>query len=202
MDRKFAIRQLSETMRYDPFTIDPRLQQAYDSFIQLQGTRARPIWEWHLPYLRWRWELRSQYDNLAQVQYASQKERVWMREANKKLINDAERLKRFGDTSLTKREEMRRWLLRGPQAKAYYQQQNDALLKGLDREAEAVLAEVENSLVTSRALSRFFDRYVHDSYAGFWPSVPEATGYWRYRKGFYGDDNATIVQQKPGPHIA
>ncbi len=203
VDRQLAVRQLSETIRDDPFTIAPRLQQAYDSFLQLQGTRARPVWEWHLPYLRWRWEWRMHYEDLSQVAYASPDERKWLLAANQKLVYDTGRLKHFGKTDIAAREAFRRRVLHWSRAKTHDQEQNDEQLKGLDREAEGVLAEVENAVESPSALSRFFGRYVHDSYAGFWPSVPEITGYWRCRKGFYGSKDATIVQRhKDGQQVA
>jgi hypothetical protein len=57
--------------------------------------------------------------------------------------------------------------------------------------------EDENELKQSN-IARLFDAYLNDTaigaYASFTPAgLHEATGYWRYRKGFRGGSEATIA---------
>ncbi|WP_395404546.1 hypothetical protein ACHMW6_36030 [Pseudoduganella sp. UC29_106] len=62
----------------------------------------------------------------------------------------------------------------------------------MDYEARAVLEDASQTPF-SADFAKFFDLYVHDSIAGFSGTIEEPTGFWRYRKGFQGDDNATFA---------
>ena len=64
----------------------------------------------------------------------------------------------------------------------------------LDPEASAVLAIAEAAAPSKREAHRMFDCFVHDSLAGFDLNSCELTGYWRYRKGFLGNNLRRIVQ--------
>jgi hypothetical protein len=66
-------------------------------------------------------------------------------------------------------------------------------LSALDPEALAVLQKAQQAKPVEPALAEFFDNFVHDSLAGFRRDLVEATGYWRYRRGFRGDAAPTIV---------
>jgi len=71
-----------------------------------------------------------------------------------------------------------------------------AKLALLDSEAAAVLKIAQSAPAVPATLAAFFDGFVHDSLAGFDRRAIELTGYWRYRKGFLGDDNARIVSNE------
>jgi hypothetical protein len=146
---------------FDPFVIHPDTQRAYDRFLEFQSTDARPLHEWLLPYLAWRWQVRDQIQNTKQHQTASASDRRLLVEANELLCAQAYEMK---NPVVTDRE---------PEARRVFE---------LTKQASGTLpGEVAD----------FFDRYVHDSYAGFLVgSFHEPTGYWRWRRIFQGNNVA------------
>ena len=167
-----------------PFAIAPAVQKAFDDFLTLSTMKARPMHEWLQPYLNWRWEVRQTYTSLDHVRKANAKDKAVLIKFNQYLINDAAKLRRpiwksvaaamppfVGKVAV---DAASRWML--------------------DPEASAVLAIAEAAAPAKPEAHRMFDCFVHDSLAGFDLISCELTGYWRYRKGFLGNNLRRIVQ--------
>jgi hypothetical protein len=167
-----------------PFAVAPAVKKAFDDFLALSTLKPRPIHEWLQPYLNWRWQVRHTYNNLEHVKKANTEDKAVLIKFNQHLINDAALLRRpvwqkvsraippFWATGVA--DAASRWVL--------------------DPEASDVLAIAEAAAPTARAVHELFDRFVHDSMAGFNLISCELTGYWRYRKGFLGNNSRMIVQ--------
>jgi hypothetical protein len=178
----------TSTTGFDSFATSPQVLKAYEDFLTASTMTARPIKDWLQPYLNWRWQNRFVYASLSHVQKSNNKDREVLLKFNKILISDAELIDRV-DSS----KQMKRLLssVSSPFARA------DEIAKSLlDKEAKDVLVQAKKASKTSSAISSFFDSYVHDSLAGFNQPTLEATGYWRYRKGFLGEETGAIVSNE------
>lgn len=179
---------------HDPFAIAPQLQQAYDDFLNISSMRPRPLRDWLQPYLNWRWQMRNNYASLGHVLKANGGDKTLLLEANARFVRAAETMRFHADV-----DQSRGFLaafkgLRGPKlTDARYRQED---LSALDPEAPALLDMAQKATRTPETLARFFDGYIHDSLAGFARDLVEPTGHWRYRKGFRGNDEATLAQRE------
>lgn len=179
---------------HDPFTIAPTLQQAYDDFLRISGTGRRPLRGWLQPYLNWRWQMRKNYASLGHVVKANGGDKALLLAANARFVRAAEGMRVRGDVDKSKDFLSLFKGRRGPElTDAKYRQEE---LSGLDPEALALLDLAQNAPPTPEVLARFFDGFVHDSLAGFAKDLVEPTGHWRYRKGFRGNNRATISQRE------
>jgi uncharacterized protein (DUF2235 family) len=167
-----------------PFAIAPEVKKTFAEFLALSTMNPRPMHEWLQPYLNWRWEVRKTYSSLGHVQKANASDKALLIKFNGYLISDAA-------------------LLRRPLWKKAARAMPLFGAKGLvgvasqwvfDQEASAVLAIAEAAAPTAPAAHRMFDGFVHDSMAGFNLKSCELTGYWRYRKGFLGNNKRLIVE--------
>lgn len=165
---------------YDAFKIALALQAAYDQFLDLATTQARPVRDWLQPYLNWRWDRRRVYAGLDHVRKASEKDRRLLLQYHNYFLADA--------ASLEKKAS----LFSGRSAR------HDARPAGRDdsekREALEIL-QIAKQTATDECM-RFhglFDGFVHDSLAGFDLHMAELSGHWRYRKGFLGSDDVRTV---------
>ncbi|SFD11028.1 Uncharacterized alpha/beta hydrolase domain [Collimonas sp. OK412] len=175
-----------------PFVVSPRVEQAFNDFLTASTMKPRPIHEWLQPYLNWRWQVCKRYEQLAQVQKANAEDRKLLIDSNKILMKDADLIGLKGDVSLSQR--FLDFIKGQPGASLKAAEYRQAALSALDPEAPALLDMAKNAPPTTAAIAALFDGFVHDSYAGFTPAgLHEATGYWRYRKGFRGGSEATIA---------
>lgn len=185
-------RAINTVNNHDPFAIDPRVEQAFDDFLTASTMKPRQIHEWLQPYLNWRWQVCKRYEQLAHVQKANAEDRKLLIDSNKILMKDANLIGLKGDVSLSQR--FLDFIKGQPGASLKAAEYRQAALSALDPEAPALLDMAKNAPPTTAAIAALFDGFVHDSYAGFTPAgLREATGYWRYRKGFRGGSEATIA---------
>ncbi|MFJ2990686.1 T6SS phospholipase effector Tle1-like catalytic domain-containing protein [Collimonas sp. NPDC087041] len=195
---------------HNPFAINPRVTQAHADFLTESGTSGKLLHEWAQPYLTWRWKVRAEYSQIEQFKKATGvdkegiKDSDLMRKANQKFIDDAKfidddpkksaELFKLAQTNFPAYKTKMKNLARQRAAETDIPQ----LAPYLDPEAPMILDLVKkNAPLISSSLCRFFDQFVHDSYAGFVKSLMEPTGYWRYRKAFEGDDVAMIAEVEP-----
>jgi hypothetical protein len=179
-------KSLSETIRpsFDSFAIANELKSAFDLFVSEIGPELKPIYCWARDYLAWRWSVSQQYNGLAQVRMASAEQRAMMEKSNRKLIDDATLLRSCGDPKFSS------WYRDYVSSGKHYTGIRKNLflcadLDDLDREAPVVMKDAVG-IKPSPSMAKFFDTYVHDSYAGFAATHMEPTGYWRYRRSFRG----------------
>ena len=66
-------------------------------------------------------------------------------------------------------------------------------MNALDRDAWEVWHRVTTAKPTPAELDNFFDKFVHDSMAGFRAKLTEPTGYWRYRRVFRGGNQPLLT---------
>ncbi|MGO4469206.1 hypothetical protein AB4Z11_26985, partial [Pseudoduganella sp. RAF53_2] len=169
---------------YDPFAISQKLKGDFDAFMFATGAVHRKLSDWMEVYLAWRWAIRNRYAEVSHVRLATT-DRELLLLANRKLISDAEALLAPLAKPVGKR--VVKDLVFDPKAGIEIPINTKAKL---DPEATVVLKRAISLGEPSMVVANFFDRYVHDSYAGFCKSIVEPTGYWRYRKGFQGTDDA------------
>jgi uncharacterized protein (DUF2235 family) len=167
-----------------PFAIAPEVKKAFAEFLALSTMKPRPMHEWLQPYLNWRWEVRKTYSSLEHVQKANASDKALLIKFNEYLISDAALLRR----ALWKKA-ARAMPIFG--AKGILDVASQWVF---DPEASAALAIAEAAAPTAPAAHRMFDGFVHDSMAGFNLKSCELTGYWRYRKGFLGNNKRLIVE--------
>jgi len=175
----------------DPFMISDQLRNDFEIFLRETGTQSKEMFEWAKCYLSWRWQVRDRYRSLSQVRNATEQDRNLLERANEKLIEDAELLKSCGD--LTSAAYFRQNTMKGKREPRL--QRNLILcggVDGLEQEAPLVLQDAKRAACPP-ALADFFDKYVHDSYAGFGTVALESTGYWRYRRSFQGNEFETFA---------
>lgn len=172
---------------YDPFALSPAVQEAYNDFVTCSSFKPRPVNEWLQPYLNWRWEVRNFYASLTHLQKANEKDRDLLLRYNKQLIADA------ADLEHSPKPPGLVNLLISPIG-ALKQQFNAAMAERFESEAAAVLAIAKGARRTDDRLCVLFDRYVHDSLAGFDHINLELSGYWRYRRGFLGSEKKLVVE--------
>ncbi|AIY43253.1 hypothetical protein LT85_4095 [Collimonas arenae] len=179
---------------HDPFIIDPRVEQAFNNFLTASTMVPRQMHNWLQPYLTWRWQVCKSYEQLHQVQKANAEDRKLLIDANKKLVRDAELIAFKGDASRSRR--FLDYVKGTPGASLKEHEYRQSELSSLDQEAPAVVDIAQKAPPTPEPLAVLFDDYIHDSYAGFTKSLVEPTGYWRYRKGFRGNGEVTIVRNE------
>jgi hypothetical protein len=182
---------------YNPFAVAPEVELAYKEFITTAGTAPRRMFEWMQPYLNWRWQVRETYNNLAHVRASKDGDTRILVTSNRKLIRDANLLISCSNVPLARRFLNAVTGKLAAKLKDPKYEQPSISIAHLDPEAGAVLQTARSSPATPAALAKFFDRFVHDSYAGFSKMLEEPTGYWRYRKGFRGGPQATIASTEP-----
>lgn len=170
---------------YNPFALSPLVHKAYDDFVAFSTLKPRTVHEWLQPYLNWRWENRLAYRSLKHVREASQADRALLLAHNAWLVEDAA----FLDYMERPRSFLSRLL---PQSRILAQI-NAARLSAFDDEARSVLAIAKAAAPTEIRLHHMFDLFVHDSLAGFDHKRCELAGYWRYRKGYLGDEKRQIT---------
>ncbi len=176
-----------------PFAIDPRVQQAYDDFLETSTLKARAVHEWLQPYLNWRWQVRANHASLNHVRQANKSDKALLAEYNGYLLADAQLLEtRSGRSMLSRLSPLHN-------AMAITQ---TIFRATLDEEAPQVLALAKAAKPTDRALTILFDNFVHDSLAGFNHHALELTGYWRYRKGFLGSPKRMIAENDDAADMA
>lgn len=178
-----------KTNGHDPFAIAPQVQQAFNQFIAVSQNEPRAVHQWLQPYLNWRWQVRNHFDTLNHVKKASRNDQSL-------LLRHNNFLRAFGRL-LNENAEAGAWrkalnFAFGPPSEKLKR----AALVLLDPEAGHVLKTAQSARATPPALAAFFDGFVHDSLAGFDRPAIETAGYWRYRKGFTGDDSARIVSNE------
>lgn len=185
----------------DLFEVHPDLQAAYIAFLAEQPAGGRPIREWLLPYLAWRYQVRNRYTSLAWRQRLpgdGGRDLEDLEGANKLLISDVAAL----DASDSLLEQSRNTLMDlSPVMRPFSPNRRLALL---EPEARDLLEAIRRQPDTTAALEDVFSNYAHDSYAGFRPMDVallgyaglarhggwETPGYLRYRRWYRGDNKA------------
>jgi hypothetical protein len=186
---------------YDPFAVHPVTQQCFDRFMA-DATAAKPLRDWLLPYLAWRYQIRNSYGNLVSTVRASSKDRDDMVGANRTLLLDIDAVENAGLWQSFKDG------LKGPLGPIFGTRSQRAAQ--LASEAPAVLARMKASDWVIGAHGAMFAFLVHDSYAGFRPFdqlrvlgfdvLPgswEAQGYLRYRRRYEGGDRQLTRLEPP-----
>ncbi|KRE92087.1 hypothetical protein ASG87_18445 [Frateuria sp. Soil773] len=204
---------------YDPFAVDPGLRKAFTDFMQVMpvsGTQA----EWLLPYLAWRYQVRTVYDKLSWFQRAGTTDRSDLIGANGTLLADIAAIhatdtawKSAAYTVLHQFPLVREVI--GDQAGKVRKLAPEARTLLSILQAQAILGTPENpEQLTPQAV--LFANYAHDSYAGFRPFdtkfaftscqdwIPgswEPEGYLRYRRYYIGNDSPQVsaLQLPPPP---
>ena len=173
------------------FEISPAVDAAFKKFIQLSPQGKQRLSDWMLPYLIWRWKTREQYTSLDHVRNAKGKDLGHLMASHAEFKQDGSRLGLFGDLerSMAFVKEARAnnhscWL------DTAYQPTEMA---AHDRDAWEVWHRVTTAKPTSAELDNFFDKFVHDSMAGFREKLTEPTGYWRYRRVFRGGNQPLLT---------
>lgn len=176
---------------YDPFAIHPDLLEAYENFISQSTLTPRPIYEWLQPYLNWRWQIRDHFHACNQVKQATQAEKDILLSFNKSLINDAAAMTRSASMNVGQRT------LAVFKGSLLSDAKKDFITTTLlEAEAREVFALAQRAKPTPLPFAVLFDRYVHDSLAGFNHPSLELTGYWRYRRVFLGSNDHTIASNQ------
>lgn len=175
----------SRRSNYDPFAISEKLEEDFRAFQSITGQRRSTIADWATVYLAWRWHVRNRYHEIGHVRNA-RADQALLLEANRKLIDDATQLLQPPVSNSSIRVVKDFVFARGrsglqPPTSAY-------AMNTLEKEAGEVLRKAIAFGMPDPRIVDFFDRYVHDSYAGFCANLTEPTGYWRYRRGFQGSE--------------
>ncbi len=174
---------------YDPFAISPQLQRDFSKFLEASGRGHRLLRDWMEIYLAWRWHMRDSFATSGQARNATV-DRDLLLAGNRKLIADA-LMMLAGSPKPGLRKVIKDMI---------FDATPDVPSGSLEIEAPSVLQRAMQMELPSAALTDFFEKYVHDSYAGFIENFTEPTGYWRYRKGFSGSDkvlNADASGESP-----
>ncbi|MDG2519230.1 hypothetical protein [Lysobacter soli] len=192
---------------YDPFAVDPQLQKSYNAFMAHQRATAErwQLGDWWLTYLSWRYQVRFDYCKLP----------FFSRAMKNKGSGDATDI---GDTNLLLRADFEslevpewNWAQVWPEivrrllpmdALSQWLVPRRGRRPMLPGEAIPIFDQVRRWPRIDEHVARFFADYVHDSFAGFKPmddvafgmGVPgyswEFAGYLRYRRNFFGSDQA------------
>lgn len=198
LDKSLA-QTVSVNGKYDPFEIDPSVQQAFDAFMAASAGSARRLRDWLKPYLIWRYQQRHHYLDLPWSRRSPAEDVSLLTEANKGLLRDLEIL----ESPLPMPGRLDAAALQPaptgagrdgggvtgsmPQAQKF-----------LSSESREIFELMRAAGPVPPALATLFADYVHDSYAGF--SVPgvghEYTGYLHYRRQYMGSDKP-LAQQMP-----
>ncbi len=189
----------------DLFQVSEALVTSFTGFMTpRQG--QRPVRDWMLEYLTWRYQVRNQYMNLPWSKRASKGDHADLDGANALLLKDAEALRLNRELSgVTTVDPL------DPRASTKMAAQSR--LDSMRDEAPEIYQKLLDSKVVDDAAAHLFGEYCHDSYAGFkpfdkiklagWrPVLPwEPEGYFRWRRRYEGDDRQlTQIQPVPAAH--
>lgn len=148
------------------FEMSPAVQEAFQKLIRLSPSGKQRLSDWMLPYLIWRWRTRLEYRSLHHVRNATEEDLGYLIGAHTAFMEDASKL----DSDYQRTE---------PTA--------------LDNDAWEVRRRVLSAKANPAELDDFFDKFVHDSLAGFRKKLKEPTGHWRCRRTFRGDERALLT---------
>lgn len=190
---------------WDSFAIAPALQQAYDAFLQANGSGERALKDCMLDYLAWRIAVRHDYANLPASRRASADDRDDLIGANATLVRDLDTVQ--GHTSIDARitEQRRAASFLNPRRRELQALDEEKLrraseMRSLSATAREVVQRAQALPPTPSAVALLFSQYCHDSYAGFkpfdtpvaagvdMPGTWEIEGYLRYRTRYAGSD--------------
>lgn len=173
------------------FEISPTVQTAFHRFIQTSPRGKQRLSDWMLPYLIWRWKTRREYSSLDHVRNAKGADLGYLMAAHAAFMEDGSRMEFYGDLekSLGFVKDARA-LKHTCWTDAAY---NQTEMGALDRDAWEVRHRVASARPNSAELDDFFDKFVHDSLAGFRKKLREPTGHWRYRRAFRGADQPILT---------
>lgn len=177
---------------YDSFALSPEAQKAYDDFVSCSTLKPRALHEWLQQYITWRWQVRESYSNLRHVREANKADHELLLEYNAMLIDDAAFLDNPPKPPSTFK------MLMIP-VQGTYQRLAAERARFFEDEARTVLAIAKAAPPTEVRLHTLFDLFVHDSLAGFNHKKLELSGYWRYRRGFLGDEKRMVVENDTPP---
>ena len=154
---------------YDPFAVSSEVREAYEGWRVASGG-AKPLREWLLQYLTWRYQVRNEYTKLSWVERASAKDRDDLIGANGTLLADVVALQ--GELGGMQRslEETIKMLV---PATRIFRRRSDKLAP----EAREILRRAKAAPPTSPQLATLFAEYAHDSFAGFRPFDTKIMGY-------------------------
>lgn len=190
LDRTLAVQGL-----YDPYQIAPTLQAAFDGW-RAENSDGKPLREWLLSYLVWRYQVRDRYTRLPSMERAPAKDREDLRGANATLLADIHALENPPSTGTRLLEATLGTISGfGILARRLIARDYDKLAP----EAPMVLQRVKAAPPTPSASATLYADYVHDSFAGFRPfdieiagiDPPgswEPEGYLRWRVHYRGND--------------
>lgn len=148
------------------FEISPAVEEAFQKLVRLSPSGKQRLSDWMLPYLIWRWRTRLEYRSLRHVRNANEEDLGYLMEAHTAFMEDASKV----DSD--------------------YQQTEPT---ALDNDAWEVRRRVLAAKPNPADLDDFFDKFVHDSLAGFRKKLTEPTGHWRCRRTFRGDERALLT---------
>ena len=173
------------------FEISPVVEAAFRKFIQLAPSSKQRLSDWMLPYLIWRWKTRNEHSSLEHVRNAKGEDLGYLTAAHKQFVQDGNRMEVFGD------EEKSVAFVKTARARDHScwnsPDYNQTDMNAIDREAWEVRKRVASAKPNPPELDDFFDRFVHDSLAGFRKKLTEPTGHWRYRRVFRGDEQVLLT---------
>ena len=173
------------------FEISHEVNVAFQKFVQLSPGGERRLSDWMLPYLIWRWKTRNEYTSLEHVRNAKGEDLGYLMAAHKQFMQDGNRMELFGD------EEKSVAFVKAARARDHscwdHSDYHQAEMNAFDREAWEVRKRVASAKLNPPELDDFFDRFVHDSMAGFRKKLTEPTGHWRYRRVFRGDEQVLLT---------
>lgn len=173
------------------FKISPEVEAAFKKFVQLAPSSKQRLSDWMLPYLIWRWTTRNEYSALEHVRNAKGEDLGYLTAAHKQFVQDGNRMEIFGD------EEKSLAFVKAARARDHScwnnADYNQPDMNAVDREAWEVRKRVAAAKPNPPDLDDFFDRFVHDSLAGFRKKLTEPTGHWRYRRVFRGDEQVHLT---------
>lgn len=160
------------------FAIDKKLLESYEKFIEILAETPRSLGQWMLPYLVWRWQTRLKYQDNIQFKRAKEEEKAFLMAGNIKFCNDEDIIKNYlayAKISIV-------------QKRPYDRDGTQVTKLALEDEAPELRKIITSEKSIVPELASFFDNYVHDSMAGFRKQFVEATGHWRYRRIFFGNE--------------
>lgn len=183
--------ELAVEKSVDPFKTSPSVHAAFQKFIQLSPGGKQRLSDWMLPYLIWRWKTQSQYTSLEHVRNSKGEDLGYLMAAHAQFVQDGKRMEMSGD------EERSVAFVKAARSRDHscwdHASYNQSELGALDRDAWEVRKRVISAKPNPPELDEFFDRFVHDSLAGFRKKLREATGHWRYRRVFRGDEQLLLT---------
>lgn len=184
-------RELTGKKGKNSFDICPTVEAAFAKFVQLSPHGKQRLSDWMLPYLIWRWRTRNEYSSLGHVKNAKGNDLGYLMAAHKQFIQDSQSMEFRGD------EEKSVAFVKAARAQDHscwsHSDYNQPEIGALDREAWEVKRRVTAAKPNHPELDDFFDKFVHDSLAGFKEKLTEPTGHWRYRRTFRGGDQPLLT---------